>query len=202
MSVRQGLSAGIILLAASSAAPLASACFSNGAYIPCCMSDVSMHADLTIPFAPTTFAATPAVAASFASRNMQLMSNVPLAQMGGGVGSSLYGWVDPLTNHEYAIMGRSNGTAFIDITNPTSPRYVANLPLAPGSVATDWREPKVMGNYAYIGVDRTSAPMQVLDLTKLRQYDGTTMTLSPNSTFTDVTKIHTIAVNKDSGYLY
>src|SRR5262245_36355858 len=39
------------------------------------------------------------------SRNMRLLSNLPLSAIGGGAGSSLYGWVDPLTNHEYAIMG-------------------------------------------------------------------------------------------------
>src|SRR5947207_10301307 len=132
MTVRQRLSVGTIVLAASSAAPLARACYLHGdvtQFVPCCATDSPLAGDLT-----TTLATTPALASSFASRNMRLMSNIPLAQMGGGVGSSLYGWVDPQTKHEYAIMGRSNGTAFVDITDPINPRYVANLPLAPGSV--------------------------------------------------------------------
>jgi hypothetical protein len=55
----------------------------------------------------------------FASRNVTLLSHLTLDQIGGvngTTGSSVYGWTDPLTRREYAIMGRSNGTAFVDIT--------------------------------------------------------------------------------------
>ena len=43
--------------------------------------------------------------------------------------------------------------------------------------------------------------MQVMDLTKLRNYAGTTMTLAADSVYTGVTKIHTLQINKDTGYL-
>jgi choice-of-anchor B domain-containing protein len=143
----------------------------------------------------------------FDSLNIDLLSNVPLSAMGGGSGSSLYGWVDPLTQREYAIMGRSNGTAFIDITNPTAPVYTANLPKLAGAADTIWREPKVYQNTAYIGVDGTTHRMQVVDLTQLRNYAGTTMTLNagtynPGSGTLTVTRIHTLAINADTGFLY
>lgn len=136
------------------------------------------------------------------SYNLQLMSHLSLAQIGGGAGSSLYGWVDPQTGHEYAIMGRSTGTAFVDITNPAQPLYVANLPRVSGSTATSWREPKVYQNTVYVGVDGTSVGMQVMDLTKLRTYTGTTLTLAADKVYTNVTKVHTLAINPASGYLY
>jgi choice-of-anchor B domain-containing protein len=139
---------------------------------------------------------------AFASRNVTLQSQVTLAQMGGGSGSSLYGWVDPQTRREYAIMGRSSGTSFIDITNPTSPIVVANLPKVATASNTSWREPKVYQNTVYIGVDGTNHGMQVMDLTKLRNYAGTTMTLTSDSVYTGVTKIHTLGINPESGYLY
>lgn len=145
----------------------------------------------------------------YPAHKVELMSSVPLAAMGGGKGSSLYGWTDPITRREYAIFGRSNGTAFIDVTNPRNPVYVANLPTASGSVATDWREPKVYGNHAFIGVDRTDHPIQVLDLTKLRAYSGSTMTLSVDANFRGlgnssnwIKQAHTLAINHDSGFLY
>ena len=145
-------------------------------------------------------------ASVFNSRNVTLKSQLPLAQMGGGIGSSLYGWVDPLTSREYAIMGRSNGTAFVDITNPAQPKYVANLPMASGSFATDWREPKVFGNFAFIGVDGTNHPIQIVDLTKLRNYTGTTLQLAADRNFrgngSTLTKAHTLAINPQSGFLY
>jgi choice-of-anchor B domain-containing protein len=146
-------------------------------------------------------------AGAFNSWNVTFQSQLPLAQIGGGSkGSSLYGWVDPLTQREYAIMGRSNGTAFVDITNPRQPKYVANLPMAAGSVATDWREPKVYGNYAFVGVDNTNHPIQIVDLTKLRAYSGTPLQLAADRNFrgngNTLTKAHTLAINPQSGFLY
>jgi choice-of-anchor B domain-containing protein len=141
----------------------------------------------------------------FNSLNVTLMSQVSLGQMGGTSsdnGSSLYGWVDPLTQREYAIMGREQGTSFVDITNPTNPVVVGNLPRVSGSAATSWREPKVYGNHVYVGVDGTSVGMQIMDLTKLRNYAGTTMTLGSDSVYNGVTRIHTLAVNPQSGHLY
>jgi choice-of-anchor B domain-containing protein len=136
------------------------------------------------------------------SRQMKLMAHMPLSTIGGGAGSSLSGWVDPQTGREYAIMGRSNGTAIVDITNPSSPVYVANVPRQSGTGITSWREPKVYQNHAYIGVDGTTAGMQVVNLTRVRNYNGTTLNLTADSVYTGVTRIHTLAVNPDSGYLY
>jgi choice-of-anchor B domain-containing protein len=149
----------------------------------------------------------PAGSLAFTSSNVTLMSQLTLPQIGGGAkGSSLYGWTDPLTHREYAIMGRSNGTAFVDVTNPTNPIYVANLAKFAGSTDTDWREPKVYGNYVYVGVDNTNHPIQVMDLTKLRNYAGTTLQLAADSNFrgngNTLTKAHTLAINPQSGYLY
>jgi choice-of-anchor B domain-containing protein len=146
---------------------------------------------------------------TFSSHRVSLLSQVPLSSMGGVSGtrgSSLFGWVDPLTRREYAIMGRSNGTAFIDITNPVAPVYVAELPKAPGSSDTLWREPKVYRNHAYIGVDGTNHPIQVVDLLQLRAYSGTTLNLA-STTYSgtgsvSINRVHTLAVNPDSGFLY
>jgi choice-of-anchor B domain-containing protein len=103
-------------------------------------------------------------------------------------------------------MGRSNGTAFIDVTNPQQPRYVGNLPKWSNSSNTLWREPKVYGNHAYVGVDGTNHPIQVVDLTQLRNYSGTTMTVTAGtfagSGTVSLTNVHTLAINKDSGFLY
>lgn len=145
----------------------------------------------------------------FTSLNVTLLSQVPLTSMGGTAttdGSSMYAWVDPLTSKEYAIFGRSNGTAIVDVTNPTLPKYVANVPSI-GGVNTIWREPKVYGNYAYVGVDGSSHRMQIVDLTQVRSYTGTTLQLNYGTYTiagggTQVTKIHTLGINPQSGFLY
>ena len=35
--------------------------------------------------------------------------------------SSIWGWTDPQTKQEWALLGRRDGTTFVDITNPTQP---------------------------------------------------------------------------------
>ncbi len=187
-----------VCLAVSAAATGALAC---PGVVPCVPSAcITMH--VPVPTRSPTYTVDGPV--NFPAQRVTLMSQLPLNQMGGvasTTGSSLYAWTDPLTQHEYAIMGRSNGTAFIDVTNPRQPVYVANLPKLAGSADTLWREPKVYGNYAYIGVDGTTHRMQHVNLTQLRNYAGTPLTLNAGS-YTGVNNIHTLAINKDSGYLY
>ncbi len=199
---RLALAFGCVGGASGSALACDVACLSSVA----CAPSVMRAATGSPPLASSRDAG-PYDVSSFASRNVTFMSQLPLAQMGGGAkGSSLYGWVDPLTHREYAIMGRSNGTAFVDITNPTQPKYVANLPMAAGSSPTDWREPKVYGNFAFVGVDNTNHPIQIVDLTKLRQYAGVPLQLGADRNFrgngNTLTKAHTLAINPQSGYLY
>ncbi|CAN5524827.1 hypothetical protein BH09PLA1_BH09PLA1_23150 [soil metagenome] len=140
------------------------------------------------------------------SRNMTLLAQMPLATIGGGTaGASLCCCFDPLTKREYALMGRTNGTAVIDMTNPRAPKYVANIPSAGSN--TSWREPKVFQNTVYIGVDGGTHRLQYADLTQVRNYTGTTLTLGYGTfggTFNGSipTNIHTLQINPDSGYLY
>lgn len=135
--------------------------------------------------------------------SVKFLSNLPLNQIGGGIGSSLYGWVDPQTKREYALMGRSNGTAIVDITDPVAPKYVAEVPKRAGTASTSWREPKVVGNHMYIGVDGESVGMQIVDLTRVRAYNGSTLTLNADAVYTGMTSaIHTLAVSPGTNYLY
>jgi len=140
----------------------------------------------------------PQIAAD-SSFNTQFLSQVTLAQMGGGEGASLWGWTDPQTQREYAIMGRTTGTSFIDVTNPQSPLVVANLAPSSPTATSLWREPKVVGNYAYIGVDGVNHGIQAVDLTLLRNFTGTTINLTANTTFTGVQRAHTLGINATGG---
>jgi hypothetical protein len=33
-------------------------------------------------------------------------------------GNDIWGWTDPLDGREYALVGRNDGTAFVDVTDP------------------------------------------------------------------------------------
>src|SRR4029453_4434900 len=115
-------------------------------------------------------AATPCVggfAGPYPCSNVDLMAFLPVAGIGGGSGSDIWGWTDPVTGHEWALLGRTNGTSFVDITDPANPVYVANLLTHTGT--SSWREIKTYGNYVYIVSDNNGAHgVQIFDLTRLR----------------------------------
>ena len=67
------------------------------------------------------------LADTYPCSNVDLMAFLPLAQIGGGNGNDIWGWTDPVTGREYALVGRNDGTSFIDITDPTRPRLLGDL---------------------------------------------------------------------------
>ena len=68
-------------------------------------------------------------AGDFPCENVELMSVMGTGEVGGGGMNDIWGWVDPSDSTEYVILGRSNGTAFIDISDPLNPVMVAPLGL-------------------------------------------------------------------------
>ncbi|WP_018350323.1 choice-of-anchor B family protein [Longispora albida] len=154
--------------------------------------------------APITGAIVPCVAGkagNYPCRNIDLLSVLPLSSIGGGNGNSMWGWTDPSTQKEYAIVGRSNGTAFVDVTDPVNPRYLGNLPSHNGT-SSAWRDIKVYANHAYVGADSISTHgMQVFDLTRLRTVT-TPQTFTTDAHYTGFGNSHTLSVNTDTGFIY
>ncbi|MFB6098987.1 MAG: hypothetical protein ABEK84_07745, partial [Salinibacter sp.] len=70
-------------------------------------------------------------AARYSCQNVDLMSYLSIDALGGTSETNLndiWGWTDPKTGTEYAIVGRTDGTAFVDVSTPTDPVYVGQLP--------------------------------------------------------------------------
>jgi choice-of-anchor B domain-containing protein len=63
----------------------------------------------------------------------------------------IWGWYDSIAQREYAIMGASDGTYFIDVTNPAVPVMCDFVPAAHGDLI--WHEIKTYQNYCYIVSD-------------------------------------------------
>lgn len=140
------------------------------------------------------------MAGSYPCNNIDLGAFLPNAAIGGGSASSIWGWTDPLTGKEYALMGRTNGTSFVDITDPANPIYLGNLPTATSS--SSWRELKAYETYAYIISDSNgSHGMQVFDLTQLRNVTSPPVTFTAPR-YTLFGSAHDITINPDTGYLY
>jgi choice-of-anchor B domain-containing protein len=137
-------------------------------------------------------------AAGYPCKNVDLWSNLPLANMGGGNGSGGWGWADSTTGKEYAIVGRTNGAAFVDVTVPDSPVYLGNLPSATGT--SSWRELWVHNNTVYIVSDNNGAHgMQVFDLTRLRSVTSPPVTFTADFRDTSFSSAHTVNINPNTG---
>ncbi len=145
------------------------------------------------------------MAGSYPCDGITLQAYISASTMGGNEGQDSWGWTDPVGGKEYAIVALDNGTAFVDITNPTSPVYLARLNTHTGSSL--WRDVKVYNNHAYIVSDSNgSHGVQIFDLTRLRSLTG-----SPAVTYTKtqvdgrysgVGSAHNIIINEDTGYAY
>jgi choice-of-anchor B domain-containing protein len=139
-------------------------------------------------------------AGDFACSGISLRKRVSLEDMGGTQGNDLWGWFDAQTGKEYALMGLTNGTAFVDISNPELPFFLGQLPTE--TVDSNWRDIKVYRDHAYIVADNAGAHgMQVFDLTRLRG-QAAAQTFTADLVYSDFRNAHNLAINEDTGFAY
>lgn len=128
---------------------------------------------------------------------MELLSRVSVSAFPGGSfeANDCWGYTSP-RGRRYAILGLSDATGFVDITDPRSPLIVAVIP----DESSFWSDIKVYKQYAYNG-NETGGGIQVLDMT---QIDPPTRTVTLVGTFneTGINTTHTIALNEESGFMY
>ena len=133
------------------------------------------------------------MAGPFPCQNVDLAAFLPVSELGGsrplpdGVEptisdlvndnlNDIWGWTDPETGREYALVGKTDGTAFVDITDPENPVYRGQLvsrqnvgDLAPvETIFKNWRDLKVYEDHVFIGSEEPAHGLQVFDLRRLR----------------------------------
>ncbi len=132
---------------------------------------------------------------------VDLLSFFPISQIGGGEGSDSWGWTDPETGREYALMTRTNGVAFVDVTDPFNAVYLGNLPSHAG--AAPWRDVKVYKNHAYIVADALpSHGLQIFDLTQLRDVVEPPVLFAETAVYRQIGSAHNIFINEETGFAY
>ena len=137
-------------------------------------------------------------AQTYPSLNISLLSHIdPEKDNTGGDGrkySGCWGWVQPITHTEYAIVGTSSQTYFINLANPANP--IIKDSVKGKHAGCTWREIKTYQNYCYIVSDDASPnSFQIVDLQYLPDsvhvvYDGNTY----------FERCHTLFVDKDKLY--
>ncbi|MFQ5565498.1 MAG: choice-of-anchor B family protein [Paracoccaceae bacterium] len=137
---------------------------------------------------------------------IDLQSFLPLDDIGGtrtnASGNDIWGWTAP-DGSEYALFGRAFGTSFIDISDPTNPVYLGDLPTH-GAFGSSWRDIKVYQNHAFIVSEASNHGMQVFDLMQLETMDraGLPVTFGETDHYSGAAASHNLFINEDSGYAY
>ncbi len=131
---------------------------------------------------------------------VDLLGHLNLSEIGGGDGNDLWGWTDPVTGAEIALVGRTNGTAFVDVSDPENPVYLGNLPSHSGT--SSWRDIKTFADHAFIVADGQPHGIQVFDLTQLRGVSNPPVTFSATAHYGAIGNAHNIAINEATGFAY
>lgn len=141
----------------------------------------------------------------FACSEVDLLSFVALGDLGGGKGirmNDVWGWTDAESGREFALAGRTNGTSFVEVTDPENPVYLGDLPMTEGANAASWRDMKVFKNYAYIVADGSGQHgMQVFDLNHLLDVSEP-QTFESDAFYGEIGSAHNIVINEDTGFAY
>ena len=143
-------------------------------------------------------------AAQYACDRVDLVSKLEMHQFDAqSLVSDLWGWTDPVTGTEWALVGHSSGTAFVGLQDPTKPLHAGVLPMTDGATSSVWRDIKVYRDHAFIVADGAGPHgMQIFDLTQLRQLSSPPMTFSATAHYDNVASVHNIVINEETGFAY
>ena len=133
----------------------------------------------------------------FIAVGVDLLAWLPLGEFGPEhfLANDCWGYVSP-SGREYAIVGLSHGTGFVEITDPGNPVIVDVVPGPSGNI---WRDIKVYQHHAY-AVSEDGGGVQAISMTDI---DNGNVGPASFVTLGGVTEsTHNVALNEDSGYLY
>jgi choice-of-anchor B domain-containing protein len=145
-------------------------------------------------------------AGSFECRDADLVSFLPKSAIGAKHGvliNDIWGWTDSVSGREFALVGRVDGTSFVEVTDPANPVYLGELPMTEGAQANMWRDIKVYKNHAFIVADGAGPHgMQVFDLTQLRNVQNAPVTFKSTAHYDRIHSAHNIVINEATGFAY
>ncbi len=139
-------------------------------------------------------------AGGFDCNDYDLIFQASPGEMDASFANDSWGWTDPDTGIEYALIGLNNGTAFFDLSDPVNAIYLGKLPTHTDS--STWRDIKVYNNYAFIVSEASGHGMQIFDLTRLRNVSNPPETFTEDAHYDDFGNAHNLVINTDTGYAY
>ncbi len=121
--------------------------------------------------------------------------------------NDMWGWEHDESGRSFLIVGRTDGTSFVEVTDPYNPVFLGELPSSslnsqgqPRSAV--WRDMKVYADHAYIVADSSPGHgVQVFDLTQLLTVSDPQV-FSMTNHYTLISSAHNIVINEDTGFAY
>ena len=139
-------------------------------------------------------------AGDYPCKNIDLLSQVQLTAAEGGGVSDVWGWVDPETKKEYAVLGTSGGVSFFDISEPAKPVFVGRMVGKP-DMALPWIELEILNDHVYAVCDLSPCGLQVFDLTRLRGVESALPVWRPDVVL-PIGTAHSIASNPETNHIF
>lgn len=141
-------------------------------------------------------------AAGFSCEGVDLLSFLTIDALGGRAGetvSDIWGWTDPQTGREYALIGRAGGLVMVDVSNPSEPSVRGIIEANP-SIA---RDIKVYADHVFFtGDGAQNHGLIVFDLTRLRDLTEVGAVLEPDAVYEGIASAHNLAIDTESGFAY
>jgi len=101
----------------------------------------------------------PLLAVSQNSYNMGLIGTY---EWNSTEGNDIWGWVSPISEDEYALVGLNDGFACVNVSSPSNPTLEFQI----ADINSTWRDVKTWGNYAYVTTE-ADAGLLIVDLTDM-----------------------------------
>jgi choice-of-anchor B domain-containing protein len=136
-----------------------------------------------------------AQAGPYDALGVTLLSRVPLSEFPSesNGANDVWGYVSP-SGQEYAIIGLTRGTGFVNVSDPVNPVIVADIPDA----SSTWSDMAFYEQYVY-NVNESGGGMQIIDVS---QIDSGIVALVGALTQNGLQTAHNVFVNAESGFAY
>ena len=136
----------------------------------------------------------------FPCDRMELMSQMSNEDMLGTGSNDVWGWEDPITGVEYALVGEREGLAIVDLGDPLNPFLAAFM--ATETSSSTWRDMKVHADNVYVVSEASGHGLQVLDLNQLRDLTEYPALLDPTKHVDVFSDAHNVVINEDAAMLF
>jgi choice-of-anchor B domain-containing protein len=148
------------------------------------------------------------LAGGFPCSNVDLVDYLPISTFAvpglplPATASMIWGYTDPQTGKEYALLGMNNSLAIVLLDGPGGhAQLIGRLPTHTGN--SIWRDVRTYREHAYITSDSNGAHgMQILDLRQLRSIANAPIEFTETAHYSGIRNTHTIAINESSGFAY